>query len=72
VEAKKEEQKIWLKKAVRHKQWKQQRGHGPVQPQPSGSFGQHNLVPDEETCKRSGEQTFMGVPVQVPNLVMSR
>jgi hypothetical protein len=41
-------------------------------PSPSGSFGQHNLVPDEETCKRSGEQTFMGVPVQVPNLVMSR
>jgi len=41
-------------------------------PSPSGSFGQHNLVPDEETCKSSGEQTFMGVPVQVPNLVMSR
>lgn len=39
---------------------------------PSGSFGQLNLVPDEETSKRSGEQPFMGVPVQVPNLVMSR
>ncbi|PWZ55676.1 DUF724 domain-containing protein 3 [Zea mays] len=39
---------------------------------PSGSFGHHNLVPDEETCKRSGERTFMGVPMQVPNLVMSR
>jgi hypothetical protein len=40
---------------------------------PSGSFGQLNLVPDEEACKSSGEQPFMGgVPVQVPNLVMSR
>jgi hypothetical protein len=39
---------------------------------PSGSFGQPNLVPDEEACKSSGEQPFMGVPVQVPNLVMSR
>ena len=39
---------------------------------PSGSFGQPNLVPDEETCKSSGEQPFMGVPVQVANLVMSR
>ncbi|AQK57898.1 Replication protein A 14 kDa subunit B [Zea mays] len=40
-------------------------------PGPSG-FCQLNLVPDEETCKSSGEQPFMGVPVQVPNLVMSR
>lgn len=39
---------------------------------PSGSSGQLNSVPDEETCKSSGEQRFMGVPVQVPNLVMSR
>ncbi|XP_066331347.1 uncharacterized protein [Miscanthus floridulus] len=39
---------------------------------PSGSFGQLNLAPDEEACKSSGEQPFMGVPVQVPNLVMSR
>lgn len=39
---------------------------------PSGSFGQLNLVPDEEICKSSGEQSFMGLPVQVPNLVMSR
>lgn len=32
-----------------------------------------NLLPDEEACKSSGEQPFMGgVPVQVPNLVMSR
>jgi len=40
-------------------------------PGPSG-FCQLNLVPDDETCKSSGEQPFMGVPVQVPNLVMSR
>jgi hypothetical protein len=39
---------------------------------PSGSSGHLNSVPDEETCKSSGEQRFMGVPVQVPNLVMSR
>uniref|UniRef100_K3YGL1 BAH domain-containing protein n=1 Tax=Setaria italica TaxID=4555 RepID=K3YGL1_SETIT len=39
---------------------------------PSGSSGQLNSVPDEEACKSSGEQCFMGVPVQVPNLVMSR
>lgn len=39
---------------------------------PSGSSGQLNSVPDEETCKSSGEQRLMGVPVQVPNLVMSR
>ncbi|CAL5006097.1 unnamed protein product [Urochloa decumbens] len=39
---------------------------------PSGSSGQLNSMPDEETCKSSGEQRFMGVPVQVPNFVMSR
>ncbi|KAJ1268531.1 hypothetical protein BS78_07G142100 [Paspalum vaginatum] len=39
---------------------------------PSEVFGQLNSAPDEETCKSSGEQCFMGVPVQVPNLVMSR
>lgn len=40
---------------------------------PSGSSGQLNSVPDEETCKSSGEQQrLMGVAVQVPNLVMSR
>ncbi|OEL13000.1 hypothetical protein BAE44_0025981 [Dichanthelium oligosanthes] len=39
---------------------------------PSGSFGHLNSVPDEEACQSSGEQRFMGVPVQVPNLVMSR
>ncbi|KAL6596241.1 hypothetical protein ACP70R_047605 [Stipagrostis hirtigluma subsp. patula] len=38
---------------------------------PCGSFGQLNSVPDEEICKSSGEQCFMGVPVQ-SNLVMSR
>lgn len=39
---------------------------------PSGSSGQLNSVPDEDACKSSGEQCFMGVSVQVPNLVMSR
>ncbi|XP_062191141.1 uncharacterized protein LOC133894955 isoform X2 [Phragmites australis] len=39
---------------------------------PSGSFVQLNSAPDEEICKSSGEQRFMGVPVQVSNLVMSR
>ncbi|XP_062196859.1 uncharacterized protein LOC133899809 isoform X2 [Phragmites australis] len=39
---------------------------------PSGSFVQLNSATDEEICKSSGEQRFMGVPVQVSNLVMSR
>lgn len=39
---------------------------------PSEVFGQLNSAPDEEICKSSGEQCFMGMPVQVPNLVMSR
>uniref|UniRef100_A0A0A9B8I2 Agenet domain-containing protein n=1 Tax=Arundo donax TaxID=35708 RepID=A0A0A9B8I2_ARUDO len=39
---------------------------------PSGSFVQLNSAPDEEVCKSTGEQRFMGVPVQVSNLVMSR
>nr|CAB3481017.1 unnamed protein product [Digitaria exilis] len=34
---------------------------------PSGSSGQLNSIPDEETCKSSGEQRL-----HVPNLVMSR
>ncbi|ONL94590.1 Replication protein A 14 kDa subunit B [Zea mays] len=39
-------------------------------PGPSG-FCQLNLVPDEETCKSSGEQPFMGVPVQSRSSVMT-
>ncbi|TVU05777.1 hypothetical protein EJB05_48960 [Eragrostis curvula] len=39
---------------------------------PSGSFAQLNVAPDEEICKSTGEQHFMGVPVQVSSLVMSR
>lgn len=39
---------------------------------PSGSFAQLNMVPDEEICKSTGEQHFMGVPMPASNLVMSR
>uniref|UniRef100_A0A0A9CLY6 BAH domain-containing protein n=1 Tax=Arundo donax TaxID=35708 RepID=A0A0A9CLY6_ARUDO len=38
----------------------------------SGSFVQLTLAPDEEICNSTGEQRFMGVPVHVSNLVMSR
>ncbi|KAL6838281.1 hypothetical protein ACP4OV_031880 [Aristida adscensionis] len=39
---------------------------------PCQSFEQLNSAPDEEICKGSGEQCYMGVPMQVSNLVMSR